>query len=68
MRAELFFFFFCGVYCCSIQAPILSGKINFNPFSKTWNLFAAKIPMKYSKNGQNFVTPKNTLNVLFVTY
>ena len=47
--------------------PDLSGRINFDPFSKTWNFFALKIPMKYSKNGQNFAMSKNALNVLIVT-
>ena len=47
--------------------PDLSGRINFDPFSKTWNFFALEIPMKYSKNGKNFAMSKNTSNVLIVT-
>ena len=42
------------------QMPVLSGRINFDPFLKTWKFFSPKFPMKYSKNGQNFTTPKNT--------
>ena len=35
------------------QIPSLSGRINFDPFSKT-----PKIPMNYSKNGLDFATSK----------
>ena len=56
------------VWFLTYQMLVLPGRINFDPFSKTWKFFSPKIPMKYSKNGQNFVTPKNTLNVLIVTY
>ena len=47
--------------------PVLSGRTNFDPFLKTWKFFTPKFPMKYSKNGQNFTTPKNTWNVIFET-
>ena len=46
----------------------LLGRTNFDPFSKTWKFFAQKISMKYSKNGRNFATFKNTSNVLIATY
>ena len=49
------------------QMPVLSGRINFDPFLKTLNFFTPKFPMKYSKNGQNLSTPENTLNVIFET-
>ena len=39
---------------------VLSGRTSFYPFLKTWKIFTPKFPMKYSKNGQNFTTPKNT--------
>ena len=49
------------------QMPVLSGRLNFDTFSITSSFFAPKIPMKYSKNSQNFATSKNTSNVLFET-
>ena len=49
------------------QMPVLSGRTNFDPFLKTWKFFIPKFPIKYSKNGQNFITPKNTKNVTFKT-
>ena len=49
------------------QMPNLSGRINYDPFLKAWNFFTAKIPMKYSKNGQNFSMSKNISNVLIAT-
>ena len=47
--------------------PNLSGRIKFDSFSKTWNFFTLKIPIKYSKNSQNFAMSKNASNVLIVT-
>ena len=47
--------------------PVLSGRINSIPFSTTSNFCFPKIPMKYSKNGQNFATSESTSNVLFGT-
>ena len=29
--------------------PVLSGRTNFDPFSKTWKFFTPKFPMKYRK-------------------
>ena len=55
------------VWFLTCQMPVLSGRINFDPFLKTWKFFAPKFPMKYSKNGQNFTTPKNTKNGIFET-
>ena len=49
------------------QMPILSGRINFVPFSTTSNFCFPKIPMKYSKNGQKFAMSKNPSNMLFNT-
>ena len=49
------------------QMPVLSGKINIDPFSKIWKFFAPKTPMKYRKNGQNFAMSKNTRNVFIAT-
>ena len=47
--------------------PVLSGRINSIPFSTTSNFCFPKIPMKYSKNGQNFAMSKNTSDMLFKT-
>ena len=55
------------VWFLTCQMPVLSGRTNFDPFLKTWKFFTPKFPMKYSKNGQNFTTPKNTWNVIFET-
>ena len=43
------------------------GRIDFDPFSKTLNFVAQKIPMKYSKNGQNFAMSKNISSMVIVT-
>ena len=48
------------VWFLTCQMLVLSGKTNFDPFLKTWKFFTPKFPMKYSKNGQNFTTPRNT--------
>ena len=55
------------IWFLTCQMPVLSGRTNFDPFLKTWKFFTPKFPMKYSKNGQNFTTPKNTWNVIFET-
>ena len=55
------------IWFLTCPMPVLSGRTNFNPFLKTWKFFTPKFPMKYSKNGQNFTTPKNTWNVIFET-
>ena len=47
--------------------PVLSGRINFVPISKTLNFCFSKIPMKYSKNGQKFAMSKITSNTSFNT-
>ena len=49
------------------RMPILSGRIDFVPFSTTSNFCFQKIPMKYSKNGQKFAMSKNPSNMLFNT-
>ena len=55
------------IWFLKCQMPVLSGRTNFDPFLKTWKIFTPKFPMKYSKNGQNFTTLKNTWNVIFET-
>ena len=55
------------IWFLTCQTPVLSGRTSFESFLKTWNIFTPKFPMKCSKNVQNFVTPKNTLNVIFET-
>ena len=47
--------------------PVLSVRINFNSFSTTLKIYAPKVPMKYSKNNQNFAMSKITIDVLFET-
>ena len=47
--------------------PVLSDRINFDSFLKTLKIYAPKIPMKYSKKGQNFAMSNITINVLFET-
>ena len=47
--------------------PVLSDKINFDSFLTTLKIYAPKIPMKYSKKGQNFAMSNITINVLFET-
>ena len=48
--------------------PVLSDKINFDSFLKTLEIYAPKIPMKYSKKGQNFAMSNITIDVLFESY
>ena len=55
------------VWFLTSQMPVLSGSINFVPFSTTSKKIFPKIPMKYSKNGQKFAMSENTSNVLFGT-
>ena len=50
---------------CSM--PVLADKINFDSFLKTLKIYAPKIPMKYSKKGQNFAMSNITIDVLFET-
>ena len=45
------------------QMPNLFNRINFDLFSKTWNFFAPKISLKYSKKSKNFAMS----NVLIAT-
>ena len=45
--------------------PVLSDKINFDSYLKTLKVYAPKIPIKYSKNGQNFAMSNITIDVLF---
>ena len=47
--------------------PVLSDGINFNSFLKTLKIYAPKIPMKFSKKGQNFTMSNITVDVLFET-
>ena len=47
---------------------VLSDRINFDSFLKTLKIHAPKIPMKYSKKGQNFAMSIITINVLFETF
>ena len=47
--------------------PVLSYGTKFELISITSKIFTPKIPMKYSKNGQNFITFGNTWNVSFET-
>ena len=54
------------VWFLTSQMLVLSGGINLVPFWTT-SKKKSKIPMKYSKNGQIFVTSKNTSNMLFET-
>ena len=44
--------------------PVLPDRINFDSFLKN---YAPKIPMKYSKKGQNFAMSNITIDVLFET-
>ena len=45
--------------------PVLSDRINFDSFLKTFEIYAPKIPMKYRKKGQNFAMSNITIDVLF---
>ena len=47
--------------------PVPSVWLNFHPFSKTSNVFAPKITLKYNKNGPTFATSKNIPKVIFET-
>ena len=47
--------------------PVPSDRINFDSFLKTLKIYAPKIPMKYSKKGQNFAMSNITIDVLFET-
>ena len=47
--------------------PVLTDRINLDSFLKTLKIFAPKIPMKYSKKGQNFAMSNITIDVLFET-
>ena len=47
--------------------PVLSHRINFDSFLETLKIYATKIPMKDSKNGQNFAMSNITIDVLFET-
>ena len=47
--------------------PVLSDRNNFDSFLETLKIYAPKIPMKYSKKGQNFAMSKNTVNELIET-
>ena len=47
--------------------PVLSDKINSDSFSTTLEIYAPKIPMKYSKKSQNFAMLKITIDVFFET-
>ena len=47
--------------------PVLSDRINFDSFLTTWKIYAPKIPMKYSKKGQNFAMSNITVDMLFDT-
>ena len=55
------------VWFLTSQMPILSGRINFVPFSTTWNFGFPKIPMKYSRNGQKYAMSKNASIMLLKT-
>ena len=47
--------------------PVLSDRINFYSLLTTLKIYAPKIPMKYSKKGQNFAMSNITVDVLFET-
>ena len=47
--------------------PVLSDTIKFDSFLKTLKIYAPKIPMKYSKKGQNFAMSNITIDMLFET-
>ena len=47
--------------------PVLSDRIIFDSFLKIFRIHAPKIPMKYSKKGQNFAMSNITIDVLFET-
>ena len=47
--------------------PVLSDRINLDSFLKTLKIYAPKIPMKYSKKGQNFAMSNITIDVFFET-
>ena len=47
--------------------PVLSDRINFDSFLTTLKIYAPNIPMKYSKNSQNFAMSNFTIDVFFQT-
>ena len=47
--------------------PVLSDRINFDSFLRNLKFYAPKIPMKYSKKGQNFAMSNIIIDVLFET-
>ena len=47
--------------------PVLSDRINSYSFLTTLKIYAPKIPMKYSKKGQNFAISNIAIDVLFET-